>query len=342
MNDHIAVIGSGGWGSAISHLLANKGLPVRLWSYFPEESLRLAHDRENKSFLPGIALPDNITFSSDMGFCVDGARLIVIASPSKGMRGVSAQLSGYIDVGTQSVVSLSKGLDAKTHDTMTQIIEQEISGVKVCALSGPSHAEEVARFLPTTNVAASKHLETAEFVQDTFMTDYFRIYTNPDILGVELGGAIKNVYALCAGIADGLGMGDNAKAALMTRGMAELARLGVAMGAHLETFFGLSGIGDLIVTCTSMHSRNRRAGILIGQGKSISEALEEVKMVVEGVPATAAAYGLAQKCGIEMPIVQSAYRVLFEDTCPKEAVSGLMTRDRRHEMEDVVRHKFKW
>ncbi len=334
--ENVAVLGSGGWGTAISVLLANKGYNVKLWSYFKEEAETLEKDRENKAFLPGVVLPDNIDYSNDMEYCIKDCTYIISAVPSKGVRETAKTLAKIIGE-NQIIVSVSKGLDAESYCRLSEVIRSEIPKARLCVLSGPSHAEEVAKGMPATNVVAGDTIELAEQVQDLFMCRNFRVYVSDDMCGVEFGGALKNVIALCAGIADGLGLGDNAKAALMTRGMTEIARLGTAMGAKTETFFGLTGMGDLIVTCTSMHSRNRRAGILIGQGKTAQEAIDEVKMVVEGVPAAAAGYNLAQKSGVEMPITTEAYRVVFENKSPKEAVKLLMTRQKRHETEDIMR-----
>lgn len=329
----IAVIGSGSWGCAISAVLANKGNDVCLWSYFQEESDALKTNRENKKNLPGLILPDNITFTSDLEAAVRGRSVIVMVTPSAVVGETARKMRPYVESGA-AIVCASKGFDSETQKTLTQTIEDHIPNALVAALSGPSHAEEVAKQKPTTLVAASRNLTAAKMLQDLFMTDYLRVYTSSDVLGVELGGALKNVIALCAGISDGLGLGDNAKAALMTRGMTEIARLGTALGASLSTFSGLSGMGDLIVTCTSMHSRNRRAGILIGQGKSAKEAMEEVNMVVEGVYAAKEAHKLSKRLGIEMPITEQAYRVLFEGASPKEAVEELMTRDKKHESDN--------
>ncbi|MDD3765837.1 MAG: NAD(P)H-dependent glycerol-3-phosphate dehydrogenase [Eubacteriales bacterium] len=330
----IAVIGSGSWGTAFSKMLAENGHNVSLWSYSKRESEDLAKYRENKPFLPGIVLPENISFTDDIKKCANGAELIVIATPSHGVRQTAKALSPFVREG-QIIVNISKGFDEDTLMRLSEIILNEIPQAKVAAMSGPSHAEEVARNLPTTNVVAHADLEIAQYIQDLFMTPNFRIYTSQDIIGVELGGSLKNIIALCAGISDGLGFGDNTKAALITRGMAEMIRLGRAMGGHLETFAGLTGIGDLIVTCTSMHSRNRRAGILIGQGKTPKQAQEEVKMVVEGVKTTMSAYKLAKKYNVDMPITQKAYEVLFEGKNPREAVSELMERPKKGEVEDL-------
>jgi glycerol-3-phosphate dehydrogenase (NAD(P)+) len=330
--DQVAVIGSGSWGTAVALMLARNGKQVRLWSWKQEEAERLSRDRENKEFLPDIAFPENIFCSSDMKKCLEGSRLAVLASPSHAIRQTAKTMAPFFQEGGKILI-ISKGLEEGSLLTLSQVVASEIPHATVAVMSGPSHAEEVAISMPTTNVVASRCRKTAEEIQDIFMNDVFRVYTHNDVLGVELGGAIKNVIALCAGIADGLGFGDNSKAALMTRGIAEIARLGVAMGAQRETFSGLSGIGDLIVTCTSMHSRNRRAGILIGQGVPLSEALEKVHMVVEGVKTTSAAYELAQKYNVNMPIVSEAYKVLFEGKSPKKAVTDLMLREKKRESE---------
>ncbi len=328
----IAVIGSGSWGTAISVVLATNGHSVYLWSYFKEESECLARDRENKAVLPGVRFPDAIVCTPSMETAVADADLVVLASPSHTVRNVCKSLAPYLKP-HQPLLNIAKGLETDTQLRLSQVIRQEIPENPIAVMSGPSHAEEVGRFLPTTNVVASEDEFLLPFVQDIFMNKVFRVYTNPDMVGVEVGGALKNVIALCAGISDGCGFGDNTKAALMTRGITEIARLGVAMGASSTTFFGLTGIGDLIVTCTSMHSRNRRAGILIGQGKSLEETLSEVKMVVEGVKTTEAAYALSQKLGISMPIVQQMYEVLFRGSDPKKAAEILMQREKKSEYE---------
>ncbi len=327
----ISVIGSGGWGTAIAVMLAKQGHEIMLWSYLQEESDALREKRENIPFLPGIMIPEQVGFTAKLQECAD-ADLIITAVPSHAMRGTAKSLSKVLRDG-QVVLNISKGLEEETFCTMSRILEEELPNCEIAVMSGPSHAEEVSRGIPTTNVVATKNEKTANWIQDIVMNPVFRIYTNPDRMGVELGGSLKNVIALCAGISDGMGLGDNTKAALITRGIVEVARLGVAMGAKEETFHGLSGIGDLIVTCTSMHSRNRRAGILIGQGKTLSEAQEEVKMVVEGVKTCKAAYALAQKMGVEMPIVEQTYRVLFEGLPVTDAVKTLMGREKKHETE---------
>lgn len=327
----ISVIGSGSWGTAVAIMLAENGHHVRLWSYFKEESEALSTFRENRPFLPGVSIPDNVSFTSEIEDCKD-ADITITASPSHAMRNTAKQLAGIVRPG-QIILNIAKGLEEGTNATISQILHEEMLECKIAVMSGPSHAEEVSRGIPTTNVVATGDEKAAEFIQDIMMNPNFRVYTNPDVLGVELGGSLKNVIALCAGILDGMGLGDNTKAALMTRGIVEMSRLGKAMGANEETFNGLSGIGDLIVTCTSMHSRNRRAGILIGQGMSVEEAQAEVKMVVEGVRTCRAAKALAEKYHVEMPIVEQAYQVLFAGMPPKQAVENLMSRGKKHESE---------
>ncbi len=331
-----AVLGAGSWGTAIAVLLAKKGTDVTLWEFFKENAEQISADRENKKYLPGTILPDNIICTNDLETAVSDADYVVCAVPSKAVDATSRSLAPFYKE-NQIIINLAKGLDANTFERMSEVIRKNIPNAKIAVLTGPSHAEEVALGMATTVVAAGDTVEIAEEVQDLFMCDTFRVYVNPDMAGAEYGGALKNVIALCAGIADGLGLGDNAKAALMTRGMTEIARLGVAMGARLDTFFGLTGMGDLIVTCTSMHSRNRRAGILIGKGMKAEYAVKEVKMVVEGVPAAAAAHSLAKKAGVEMPICEMAYNILFCDVLPGDAVKSLMTRQKRHEPEDTIR-----
>lgn len=327
----IAVIGSGGWGCAVAVMLSDKGNDVTLWSWKEEESEAIRKNGENKEFLPGVKIDERIIHLTCALSCVSDKDLIVLAVPSRAVRSTAHAMAKFVRCGTPIVI-LSKGLEDKTLKTMSEVVSDEIKKSVCVALSGPSHAEEVARKIPTAVVAACKDTETAKFVQEVFMCPSFRVYTNDDILGVELGGALKNVIALCAGITDGIGFGDNTKAALMTRGIKEISRLGKAMGANEGTFYGLAGIGDLIVTCTSMHSRNRRAGILIGQGKTLKEALDTVHMVVEGVYSSSAAYELSKKMNVEMPIIKKAYEVLFENLNPKDAVISLMIRDRKDEI----------
>lgn len=328
----INIIGSGGWGTAVAVMLANNGNHITLWSYTEDESNNLKKYRENKPFLPGISIPSSVSFTSDISKC-GNADMIITAVPSHAMRTTAKNLSPYVKQG-QLILNISKGLEEGTLSTMSQVLKSEIPQGEIAVMSGPSHAEEVSRGIPTTNVVAASSEKIANQIQDMVMNSVFRIYTNPDMLGVELGGSLKNVIALCAGVLDGLNMGDNTKAALITRGIVEISRLGCAMGAKPETFNGLSGIGDLIVTCTSMHSRNRRAGILIGQGKSCDEATAEVKMVVEGVKTCRAAKELADRVGVEMPIVNEAYKVLFENMPVENAIPNLMSRDKKYETEN--------
>lgn len=324
----IAVIGSGSWGTAMAVLLANKGNDVYMWSWQQEETDRLNRDRENKEFLPGVKLLENITCSHSMKECIDGAEVIVIAVPSPATRTTAKQMSGFVANG-QKIVNLSKGLEGELR--LSQVYSEEIPQADISVLSGPSHAEEVSRNIPTTVVVASQSQKTAGFLQDVFMTDFFRVYTSDDIIGVELGGALKNVIALCAGISDGLGYGDNTKAALITRGVAEISRLGIAMGAKVTTFAGLSGLGDLIVTATSTLSRNYTAGELLGKGMDLNTVLTKVHMVVEGVNTATAAYSLGKKYGVETPIIEQAYNVLYNGVDPRAAVNLLMTRQRTSE-----------
>ena len=324
------VIGSGSWGTALARVLSKNGHEVTLWSRREEESRMLREERENKSKLPGVKIPDDILCTTDLEQTVEGKDILVLATASPSIRSMAKKMAPYVAAG-QLIVDVSKGIEESTLMILTDVIAQEIPQCRAAVLSGPSHAEEVGRDIPTTVVAGAKDRETAEYIQNLFMNKVFRVYTSPDMLGIELGGALKNVIALAAGAADGLGCGDNTKAALITRGIAEMSRLGVAMGGHIETFNGLTGIGDLIVTCASMHSRNRRAGILIGQGKTMQEAMDEVKMVVEGVNSAKAAKTLAEKYGIDMPIVQEVNKVLFEDKPAREALADLMLRDKKIE-----------
>lgn len=328
----ISVLGSGGWGTALALLLLENGHDVTLWSYMEKESATLREKGENP-VLPGVKLPRELKLTSDMN-CVKDCRAVVLATPSFAVRTTAAQAAALLDEGTV-IVSVSKGIEKDTSLTLTQAIEEATGGrFPVCALSGPSHAEEVGRGVPTTVVAASKDRPTAELVQDLFMNRRFRVYITDDVVGVELGAALKNVIALCAGVCDGLGYGDNTKAALMTRGLTEIARLGEALGGRKATFAGLAGVGDLIVTCCSMHSRNRRCGIAIGQGTPVKQAVEEMGMVVEGYYAAATARALAQKAGVEMPIAEAAYQVLYEGKDPRSVTTELMTRDRKPENEE--------
>lgn len=329
----IAVLGSGGWGTALALLLLENGHQVTLWSYQKSESENLRQSRENP-VLPGVVLPGELALTSDLG-CVKGCGAVVIATPSFAVGTTAAQAAPLLEPGTV-LVSVSKGIEAKTSRTLTQVIEDATENrFPVAALSGPSHAEEVARGIPTTVVAAAKDRKVAELVQDLFMNGRFRVYITDDVLGVELGAALKNIIALCAGVCDGMGFGDNTKAALITRGLSEIARLGEALGGRKETFAGLAGVGDLIVTCTSMHSRNRRCGILIGQGVPPKEAVAQIGMVVEGYYAADAAKTLAEKAGVEMPITQAAWAVLYNGKDPRQVVRELMAREKKPETEEV-------
>ncbi len=328
----ITVLGSGGWGTALALLLMENANDVTLWSYKEEESAILRRDRENP-VLKGVPLPQELKLTADLN-CVRDSEVVVIATPSFAVRTTARSAAPLLKEGA-ILVSVSKGIEKETSCTLTECIEQEVGkGHPIVALSGPSHAEEVSRRVPTVVVAASKDRQSAELVQDLFMNSRFRVYTTDDVIGVELGAALKNVIALCAGVCDGLGYGDNTKAALMTRGLTEMARLGEAMGGRKETFAGLAGLGDLIVTCTSMHSRNRRCGIAIGQGTPPEQAVAEMGMVVEGYYAAANARTLARKVGVEMPITEAACQVLYEGRSPEYALHILMTREKKGESEE--------
>lgn len=325
-----AVIGSGAWGTALAIRLSKNGHDVTMWTY-EKDLVKEMNTTHRNPRLPKAELPEELVVSPDYA-CAKGAKLVVMASPSFPLRSVSRGVAPYIDEDAV-VVSVTKGLEAGTHLRMSQVVAQE-TGKEVVVLTGPSHAEEVSINIPTGLLAASQDQALAEFVQDAFMCDTLRVYTSADPVGAELAAALKNVIALCAGITDGLGYGDNTKAALMTRGLTEIARLGEAMGGRKETFAGLAGLGDLIVTCTSMHSRNRRCGILIGQGAAPAEAVREIGMVVEGYYAAANAKDLADKLGVEMPIAQAAYQVLYENKDPRAVIAELMTRKKKHESEE--------
>lgn len=327
-----AVVGSGGWGTALAMALCRNGHDTVLWSHNRDKANQLSKCRENP-MLPGIQLPEELSISGD-DTCVLGCELVVIACPSVHIRSVCRRIAPYLQENAV-MVSVTKGIEPDTFMRMSQIVEEETKR-RTVALTGPSHAEEVARQIPTGCLAACADKKLAEKVQDAFMSDSFRIYTSPDVIGAELGGAVKNVIALCAGTIDGLGYGDNTLAMLVTRGLTEIARLGISLGAKRDTFAGLAGIGDLIVTCTSTHSRNRRAGVLLGQGISPAEALQQVGAAVEGYYAAASVYALSQKTGVEMPIVEAAYKVLYQNVSAQESVSELLHRQRRAESENVV------
>ena len=326
----ISVLGAGSWGTALSILLYNNGHEVILWSALGEEITTLREKREHVSKLPGVKIPEPIDITIDLERSLRDTDVAILAVPSPYTRSTCKRMAPFVKNG-QKIVNVAKGVEEKTLLTLSEIIEQELPQANVSVLSGPSHAEEVGKGLPTTCVVSARSRKTAEYLQGIFMSPVFRVYTSPDILGVELGGSLKNVIALAAGTADGLGYGDNTKAALITRGIAEIARLGIQMGARFETLYGLSGMGDLIVTCASVHSRNRKAGYLMGQGYTMEEAMKEVQMVVEGVYSAKAAKQLAEKYQVEMPIVEEVNKVLFEGKSAKAAVMDLMLRDKKVE-----------
>lgn len=330
----ITILGAGTWGIALAVLLHKNGHEITVWSALESEIEMLRNTNEHK-MLPGVKLAEDIKYTLDDREAVEGSDLLVMAVASTFTRRTAARLRPYVAEG-QRIVNVAKGIEEHTLMTQAQITEQEIPQAQVAVLSGPSHAEEVSRGIPTTIVVGARKRSTAEYIQNLFMNEVFRVYTSPDVLGIELGGSLKNVVALAAGIADGLGYGDNTKAALITRGITEIARLGIAMGGKFETFCGLTGIGDLIVTCASMHSRNRRAGILIGQGKTMEEAMNEVQMVVEGVYSTKAAMELAEKYDVQLPIIEQVNAVLFEGKPADVAVKELMLRDKKIEVSDAL------
>ena len=327
---NVGVMGAGSWGTALALLLNSNGHQVTVWSINEEEVEMLSKEREHKSKLPGVKIPEDMVFTSDMETAIKEKDFLVLAVPSAFTRGTARRMKPFVGE-RQIIVDVAKGIEEDTLMTLSQQIEEEIPQADVAVLSGPSHAEEVGRGLPTAVVIGAKTEETARYLQEMFMNHVFRVYISSDMLGMELGGALKNVIALAAGIADGMGYGDNTKAALITRGIAEIARLGVKMGGALESFTGLTGIGDLIVTCASVHSRNRKAGYLMGQGKTMEEAMAEVKMVVEGVYSAKAAAKLGKKYGVALPLFDKLNEVLFEGKDPKEAVDELMLRDSKAE-----------
>lgn len=326
----IGIVGAGSWGTALAILLCGNGHEVTLYSVLSEEVRDLNEKREHSSKLPGVKIPEEIHITDCLEQVLANPDILVFAVPSVFIRKTAHDLASKIKEG-QIIVNVAKGIEETTLMTLSEIIEEEIPKAQVTVLSGPSHAEEVGRGLPTTCVVGAGDKSVAEMIQNTFMSPVFRVYTSPDILGIELGAALKNVIALAAGTADGLGYGDNLKAALITRGIAEISRLGLAMGARAETLYGLSGIGDLIVTCQSLHSRNRKAGYLIGKGADMQEAMDEVKMVVEGVYSAKAALGLAKKYGVELPIIEAVNKVLFDKMSARDAVDMLMLRDKKPE-----------
>ena len=332
--ERVGVIGAGSWGTALAVVLAKNGHQVTVWSIIEDEITMLKEKHEHVDKLPGVKLPDSMEFTTDLEQAVQTSDMLVLAVPSIFTRSTAKSMAPFVKDG-QIIVCVAKGIEETTLMTISDVVEQEIPNADVAIMCGPSHAEEVGVGLPTTVVAGARTKATAEKVQDVFMDEVFRVYTSPDVLGMELGGSLKNVIALAAGVADGLGFGDNTKAALITRGIAEISRLAIAMGAKAETLAGLTGIGDLIVTCASKHSRNRKAGMLIGQGYTMEEATKEVKMVVEGIYSAKAARALAQKYEVDMPIIDIVNQVLFENMSAKEAVVELMEREKRSEHDSL-------
>lgn len=323
----IAVLGDGAWGTALALNLHRNHHQVAVWSAFAENAEYVTKHHENKKFLPGVKIPADILYTPDMGSIAGEADLILLGTPSQYLRGTLMQLKKYIQPERQMVVNIAKGIEVKTHLRMSQLCEEILGPTKYTAISGPSHAEEVSRNIPTLVTAASKDIRIAKKIQSIFMNEYFRVYTSSDLVGVELGGALKNVYAVAAGILDGIGLGDNTKAALMTRGIVELARLGVKLGGRKSTFSGLSGIGDLIVTCTSKHSRNRFVGEELGKGRKLDEIIQSMNgMVAEGVKTCESAKELADSVNVETPLVSGVYEVLFHNRPAKEIIFELMTR----------------
>ncbi len=330
---NITVLGAGSWGTTLAILLAEKGYAVTLWSHNPEKAARLAADRENKEYLPNAPFPQSLSISSDILDASGGKEIIVVATPAQKVRETLNKLSS-LPLSETIIVNVSKGIEISTGYRMSEVTKDalpQLSHRQIAALYGPSHAEEVVEKHPTAVVASSLDEQTAEKVQEAFFTPMFRVYVNTDLIGVEVAGSVKNIMALAAGAVDGIGYGDNAKAALITRGLAELSRLGLKLGANPMTFAGLAGIGDLVVTCNSRHSRNRYVGEQIGKGRTLDDVLQEVKMVTEGVYTTKAVVELARKLNVEMPITQGIYDVLFNHKSPKEAVMDLMTRIPKYE-----------
>lgn len=330
----VTVLGGGGWAIALAKVLYENGNDVTIWSALPREVDALTTDRENKISLPGIIIPEQINITNNLENAVKDAKIIVMAVASSFVRSTAKKLKGLIPEG-QIIVDVAKGIEDETFYTMTEIIEDELPKSEAVVLSGPSHAEEVGLRILTAVVVGAKRKETARTVQNIFANSYFRVYASPDMKSIELGGSLKNVIALAAGIIDGLGYGDNSEAALITRGIKEIAHLGVAMGGHSRTFHGLSGIGDLIVTCNSKHSRNRRAGVLIGQGYTLEEAIKEVNMVVEGAVSAKAALALSKKYNVDMPIVEKVNDILFNNVPAQEGVKDIMNRELTNEFSDL-------
>lgn len=333
---NICVLGAGSWGSALSIVLADNGHQVKIWTRNEEQCQQINEARSNERYLKNVVFSDQVTATTDIELAIKETDVVVIAIASQAIRSVLEMTKGCIE-SNQVIVNVSKGIEIASLKRISELVSEFYPDLKFVALSGPSHAEEVAAKLPTTLVSSSKDLETAEMIQDLFITKYLRIYTNTDLVGVELGGALKNIIALGAGISDGMGFGDNSKAALMTRGIREISLLGEKMGADMSSFSGLSGIGDLIVTCTSMHSRNRRCGILIGEGLAVDKAVEKIGMVVEGIYTIRSAYDLSIKYDVEMPITHALYHVVYESADAREIVKSLMSRAKKHEMEAKFR-----
>lgn len=334
MKTSAAVLGAGGWGTALALTLAEKSYQVTLWARRPDFAGRLAKTRENTTYLPGIHLPKGIEITSDLAYAVTNHNLVILAVPSVGVRSIARAISPLITK-DQVIVNAAKGLELKTHYRLSQVVADELGHDyqdRIVALSGPTHAEEVSRRMFTAAVVSGTGPTSVELAQDALMTPFFRVYSNPDLVGVEIAGALKNIIALSTGILEGLGLGDNTKAALMTRGLVEMTRLGIALGANPKTFSGLAGLGDLVVTCTSPHSRNRRAGIALGQGKPLRAILDESPMVIEGIPATLAARELAQQHGVDMPIAEQVHSIIFENQKPQRSLTLLMGRPKKNEL----------
>ena len=335
MEDRITILGAGSWGTALAISLSSNGKNVNLWGRNPDRLEEIISTRENIKYLPGIKLDSRISIIKDMQYALENSNIIVCSVASQSFRTLMKEIKPYLKQGS-IIVNTAKGIERESHMRLSEVAAYEIPRAGFVALSGPSHAEEVSRGMPTTLVSASENILSAQRVQDIFMSNRLRVYTNPDVIGVELGGALKNIIALGAGISDGMGFGDNAKAAMMTRGITEISRLGIRMGAKQSTFSGLSGIGDLIVTCTSLHSRNRRCGMLIGQGVRPDDAIQEIGMVVEGVFAAGAAYEISKEMKVELPITEQIYYVLREEITAKDAVIKLMGRGKKHEEEEIL------
>jgi len=339
MNDmKISVVGAGSWGTALANLLAVKGFKTDFWVFEKEVKDQIQENRENRVFLPGFSLSENLFPSNDLGEVVSGKDMVLIVVPSHLMREIGLKLANYMSPDT-IIVSASKGIENKTHLTMSGVLAEtlpEIPGNRFAVLSGPSFAREVAGQVPTVVTAASKDKDVVSLVQQAFVTPFFRVYTNDDVIGVELGGSVKNVIAIAAGIVDGLGLGLNTRAALITRGLAEIRRLGLEMGADPRTFAGLAGVGDLVLTCTGDLSRNHTVGKKIGKGKTLKEILSEMRMVAEGVRTAKSVYNLSRKLNVDMPISHEIYHILYDDVSPKDALYRLMTRDLKHEWDEEV------